>query len=222
VRPTVGPGEVVVGVDDLLGKNRAWAAFEVAKDPHFFARHEKGQNPRLLWIGCSDSRVPAEQVLACQPGEVFVHRNIANIVSYNDVNLTSVVQYAVENLKIEDIAVVGHYGCGGVKASCQEKVVGGYLGDWLMIAGWAKRFVEDKLKREGKERPSEEEFLQMVVEENVALQMMHLSALSVLRGQWEKTPGVPRIHGWIYDIRSGLIKVVDPRAANITVPGGEL
>ena len=197
-----------MALDDLLQRNRTWAAYQTALDPEFFARHANGQSPRILWIGCADSRVPGEQVLSCRPGELFVHRNIANIVSYNDVNLAAVVQYAVEHLKIQDIVVCGHYGCGGVRAACQEKVVGGYIGDWLMIAGWAKRWVEQRLKEENIARPSDDEFLDLVVEENVRLQIKHLSNLSMIREAWEHNPGAPRLHGWCYDIRSGHIKVV--------------
>lgn len=197
-----------MGLDDFLQRNRTWAAYQTALDPDYFTRHASGQNPRVLWIGCADSRVPGEQVLSCRPGELFVHRNIANIVSYNDVNLAAVVQYAVEHLKIQDIVVCGHYGCGGVRAACQDKVVGGYIGDWLMIAGWAKRWVEQRLAAEKLPRPSDEEFLDLVVEENVRLQIKHLSNLSMIREAWDHHAGVPRLHGWCYDIRSGHIKVV--------------
>ena len=205
-----------MGLDDLLERNRTWAAYMVAQDPEYFIRHAGGQRPRILWIGCADSRVPGEQVLSSRPGELFVHRNIANIVSYNDVNLAAVVQYAVEHLKVQDIVVCGHYGCGGVRAACQDRVVGGYIGDWLMIAGWAKRWVEERLKKEGKERLSDEDFLDLVVEENVRLQVKHLSALSMIREAWDHQPGVPRLHGWCYDIRSGHIKVIDETETGVT------
>ncbi|HEX2570991.1 MAG TPA: carbonic anhydrase [Polyangia bacterium] len=196
-------------LDDWLTKNREWAARMVAEDPDYFRRHVGGQKPRLLWIGCSDSRVLSEQIIGANPGELFVHRNIANIVSYNDVNLASVVQYAVEHLKVQDIVVCGHYGCGGVKAACEERVVSGYVGDWLMIAGWAKRWVEERLAQKGGPRPSEERFLQMVVEENVRLQVKHLSALSMVREAWERHAGFPRLHAWVYDIHTGHILQVD-------------
>ena len=202
-----------MGLDDLLQRNRTWAAYMVAQDPEYFIRHAGGQKPRILWIGCADSRVPGEQVLSARSGELFVHRNIANIVSYNDVNLAAVVQYAVEHLKVQDIVVCGHYGCGGIRAASQGKVVGGYIGDWALIAGWAKRWVEERLKKEGKERPSDEEFLDLVVEENVRLQGKHLSALAMIREAWGHEPGLARLHGWGYDIRSGHIKVLDDTGA---------
>jgi len=198
-----------VYLDDLLEKNRQWADEKVAEDPEFFRSRSQGQKPRLLWIGCADSRVPGEQLLGAQPGELFVHRNIANIVSYNDVNIAAVVQYAVAHLKVQDIVVCGHYGCGGIKAACDEKVVSGYVGDWLMIAGWAKRWVEERLAKNNTPRPSPEAFLQMVVEENVRLQVKHLSVLSMIREAWEKTPGIPRLHAWVYDIHTGHILVLN-------------
>lgn len=202
-----------MSIDDLLSQNRNWAETQIKADPAYFSRLQGGQSPRLLWIGCSDSRVPAEQVLGCQPGEIFVHRNIANVVAYNDVNIAAVLQYSIEHLKIPDIVICGHYGCGGVKASCQEQVVGGYIGDWLMITGWAKSWVTERLKKTGEPIPPEDEFLKLVVEENVRLQVKHLSMLSMVRGQWAKTPGAPRVHGWVYDIATGLIKVVEAGVA---------
>ena len=102
-----------VSLEDLLRRNRAWAAAQVAADPAFFTRLVVGQQPRLLWIGCSDSRVPAEQILDCGPGELFIHRNVANIVAYNDINIAAVIEYATKHLKIPDVVICGHYGCGG-------------------------------------------------------------------------------------------------------------
>jgi carbonic anhydrase len=198
-----------MAIEDLLKQNRDWAESQVRHDPDFFKRHQGGQSPRVLWIGCSDSRVPAEQVLGCEPGEIFVHRNIANVVAYNDVNIAAVLQYSIEHLKIPDIVVCGHYGCGGVKASCQENVVGGYIGDWLMITGWAKRWVVSRHEELKKPLPTGDEFLQLVVEENVRLQIKHLTMLSMVREQWQKTPGMPRLHGWVYDIGTGRIKVLE-------------
>jgi len=196
-----------MSVADLLERNRRWAEEQARRDPQFFARHIKGQHPRLLWIGCSDSRVPAEQVLECGPGEIFVHRNVANVVAYNDINIASVIQYAVEALQVPDIVVCGHYGCGGVKAACAEQIRTGYIGDWLMITAWAKRWVDERLGKK-KADLSEDEYLRLVVDENVRLQVKHLSDLSIIREAWHKTPDVPRLHGWCYDIATGLINVV--------------
>ena len=196
-----------MSLSDLLAQNRAWAAAQVATDPEYFSRMTHGQNPRVLWIGCSDSRVPAEQVLGCGPGDLFVHRNVANIVAYNDINIAAVVQYATHNLGIEDVVVCGHYGCGGIKAACAKEMPSGYIGDWLAIAGWAQRAVDARLAGAGTPLDGDD-YLRSVVEENVRLQLTHLSHLSVVRDRWSRTPGIPRLHGWVYDIGTGLVKPV--------------
>lgn len=196
-----------MALDDLLEKNRLWAAAQLARDPEFFARLAKGQQPRLLWIGCSDSRVPAEEILGCGPGELFVHRNVANIVAYNDINVAAVIEFALVNLKVPDIVVCGHYGCGGIKAACQPKLPASYLGDWLMIGARAKNIVDGRLGA-GAQEKDPDSYHREVVEENVRLQLEHLSNLTVVRRNWETTPGVPRLHGWVYDMATGLVKVV--------------
>jgi len=196
-------------LDDLLDRNRRWADARRAADPRFFARMLEGQQPRLLWIGCSDSRVPAEEILGCGPGDLFVHRNVANIVAYNDINIASVVQYAAVNLGIADIVVCGHYGCGGIQAACAATLPDGYLGDWLNIAGWARLAVDQGLERDG--RPvGADEYHRLVVEENVRLQIKHLSHLGLVRRQLAERPGSLRLHGWVYDIGTGLVKIVVP------------
>ena len=194
-------------LEDLLERNRAWAVRKLAHDPEFFRRHVAGQRPRLLLIGCSDSRVPAEEILDCGPGELFVHRNVANVVAYNDVNIASVLQYALEHLKVEDVVVCGHYMCGGVAAACAETLGDGYVADWLMITTWAKRWVDERLAASGA-TPTRDEYLRLVVEENVRLQVKHLSHLTMVRKSWQTTPGIPRLHGWVYDIANGHVKVV--------------
>jgi carbonic anhydrase len=190
-----------------LQRNREWAAQQVADDPEFFTRHTGGQKPTLLLIGCSDSRVPAEQILRCGPGELFVHRNVANVVAYNDINIAAVLQYAVETLRVPDIVVCGHYDCGGVAAACAEEIRTGYIGDWLMITAWAKRFVDQRLGPEASQMPRAD-YLRHVVEENVSLQVTHLSHLSIIRDARRLDPASPRLHGWVYDLSTGLIKVV--------------
>jgi len=195
-------------LNDLLEKNRAWAAAQLARDPAFFSRLAQGQSPRLLWIGCSDSRVPAEELLGCGPGELFVHRNVANIVAYNDINIASVIEFALTTLRIPDIVVCGHTGCGGIRAACQDRLPASYIGDWLQIAARARAKVEERLG--DAPRPGEEAFLRLVVEENVRLELEHLSNLTVVRRQWDETPGIPRLHGWVYDMSSGLVNVVTP------------
>lgn len=198
-----------MSLSDLLAQNRDWAAALVARDPEYFARLAQAQHPRLLVIGCSDSRVPVESLLGCGPGEVFVHRNVANIVAYNDINIAAVVQYATRNLAVPDVVVFGHYGCGGIKAACAKERPSGYIGDWLAIAGWAQRAVDARLAAEGW-TPDDASYHRLVVEENVRLQLTHLSHLSVLRDLWAQTPGVPRLHGWVYDLETGLVKVLVP------------
>jgi carbonic anhydrase len=194
---------------DLLRQNREWAAAQLASDPEFFARHVRGQHPRVLVIGCSDSRVPIDVVLGCGPGELFVHRNVANIVAYNDVNIASVIEYALGPLAIRDIVVCGHYGCGGIRAACQPVLPDSYLGDWLMIASWAKRTVDQEVAQWAA-APDEAAYHRLVVEQNVRLQLTHLSHLTVVRRQWTATPGLPRLHGWAYDLETGLVNIVTP------------
>ena len=201
-----------MSLSDLLEKNRAWAAAQLARDPQFFARLAHGQSPRLLWIGCSDSRVPAEELLGCGPGELFVHRNVANIVAYNDINVAAVIEYALTVLRVPDIVVCGHYGCGGIRAACQAKLPASYVGDWLMIAHRAKTMVDARLASDGARPADEDAYLRIVVEANVRLQLEHLGNLTVVRRQWDETPGVPRLHGWVYDLATGLVNAV---------PGGD-
>jgi carbonic anhydrase len=202
-------------MEKLLERNRQWAQRQLDHDPEFFQRHVSGQRPRVLIIGCSDSRVPAEQIVDCGPGELFVHRNVANVVAYNDVNLASVLQYAIERLKVEDVVVCGHYECGGVAAACSDSLGDGYLADWLMITSWARRSVDLSLKRDGLSL-SVRDFLRRVVEQNVRLQIEHLAHLTMVRRSWQVSPGLPRLHGWVYDIATGLISVV---TGPITGPG---
>jgi carbonic anhydrase len=202
-------------LDELLARNRAWAEARVRTDPDYFARLVKGQVPRLLWIGCSDSRVPAEHILDCGPGELFIHRNVANIVAYNDINVASVIQYATEVLSVPDIVVCGHYGCGGIDAACSAKPHRGYVGDWLSIAARSWTDVRDRLADEKRDVPRAE-LLRLVVEDNVRLQIGHLRRLSVVRQCWDRTPGIPRLHGWVYDLATGLVKVLED--GRVTAP----
>jgi carbonic anhydrase len=196
-----------MSLSDLLAQNRAWAAAQVARDPDYFDRMTRGQHPRVLWIGCADSRIPGEQVLGLGPGDLFVHRNVANIVAYNDINISAVIQFATQTLGIADIVVCGHYGCGGIRAACAREHPSGYIGDWLAIAAWAQRTVDARLAASGGELDYEA-YLRLVVEENVRLQLTHLAHLSVVRDQWSRTPGTPRLHGWVYDIGTGLVKAM--------------
>jgi carbonic anhydrase len=206
-----------MSLEDLLRRNQGWAAAQVEADPAFFTRQMSGQKPRMLWIGCADSRVPAERILDCGPGELFIHRNVANIVAYNDINIAAVVQYATQQLAVPDIVVCGHYECGGVAAACSGRDLGGYIGDWLFITEGARREVDRQLAAAGREA-APDEYLRLVVEQNVRLQMSHLRRLSVIRQSWARTPGVPRLHGWVYDMATGLIKVIVDGSASGSAP----
>jgi carbonic anhydrase len=198
-----------MALNDLLEKNRRWAAAQLARDPAFFSRHETGQHPRFLAIGCSDSRVPIEEVLDVGPGEVFVHRNVANIVAYNDINISAVIEFALTVLRVPDIVVCGHYGCGGIRAACQDRLPASYVGDWLMIAQRSKVVVDQRLAARSVPPPAADAYLRLVVEQNVRLQLEHLAHLTVVRRQWDETPGIPRLHGWVYDLHTGLVNTLD-------------
>jgi len=197
-----------MSLDDLLERNRRWADARRARDPEFFARLAAGQQPRLLWIGCSDSRVPAEEIMGCGPGELFVHRNVANIVASNDINIAAVIQYATANLGVPDIVVCGHYGCGGIQAACAATPPEGDLGAWLAMAGRARRAVDQALEQGSP--PAVEEYQRRVVEENVRLQIRHLSELAPVRRRLAEGPDALRLHGWVYDLGTGLVKIVVP------------
>ena len=192
---------------DLLDRNRRWADARRARDPEFFQRLALGQQPRLLWIGCSDSRVPAEEILGCGPGELFVHRNVANIVADHDLNLAAVLQYATDNLRIADVVVCGHYGCGGIQAACAETPPAGELGEWLAVARRARLAVDRGLEGAAP-AVGPEEYHRRVVEENVCLQVQRLARLDVIRRRRTEPHGAPRLHGWAYDIATGLVKIV--------------
>ena len=186
--------------EELLGNNQEWAAERLAKDPDFFKRLSAVQNPDILWIGCSDSRVPANQITGLQPGEVFVHRNIANIVPREDVNSASVIQYAVTALNIRHIVVCGHYGCGGVEAA---------LGDQLEdpLEFWVEhiRRIRQEHMAEMDALPSRDEKWRRLCELNVLSQVQNIARVRPVRGAWEQGQ-LLAIHGWIYDLSDGLLK----------------
>ncbi len=187
-------------VDQLLLHNRAWAAEQLAEDPTVFTRHVDGQKPAFLWIGCSDSRVAPDQFTQAQPGGLFVHRNIANLVQHDDANLMAVIDFAVGTLGVDQLVVCGHYGCGGVKAALDGPPPGP-VGDWLAHA----RHVYDAHAAEIDAIGDAEARHNRLVECNVRDQLLHLA----------RTPTVSRafaagrdlkLHGWVYDLRDGLIK----------------
>jgi carbonic anhydrase len=183
----------------LLEKNRVWAAKMVMEDPEFFERLADQQSPKVLWIGCSDSRVPANQITGLQPGEVFVHRNIANVVGHTDFNLLSVLQFAVDLLKIEHVIVCGHYGCGGVKAAL-ENSRNGLVDNWLRhIQNLARRREEELAELNPEDR------CDRLCEINVIAQAENLSRTTIIQDAWAKGQRVD-IHSWIYRLKDGRLK----------------
>lgn len=184
----------------LIDNNRKWVAEKTENDPEYFNRLSKGQSPPLLWIGCSDSRVPANEITGTQPGEVFVHRNIANMVIHSDMNMLSVLDYAVNVLKVRHIIVCGHYGCGGVKAAMGNAHIG-------LIDNWI-RHIKDVYRLHSTELDiikDEEERFSRFVEVNVQEQVMDLAKTSIVQGAWNNGQEL-WIHGWVYDIHDGLVK----------------
>lgn len=184
---------------DLLERNRQWAQTIRGRDPEFFSRLASQQDPKFLWIGCSDSRVPATQITDVDPGQIFVHRNIANIAHPTDVNLMSVLEYAVDVLKVEDILVVGHYGCGGVKASLQGRLPG--IADfWLESLRELRRTHAAELERLEGERLEDR-----LGELNVMAQVESLSHSGIVHGAWARGQKLS-LHGWIYSLADGIIR----------------
>jgi carbonic anhydrase len=183
---------------DLLARNRAWSAHVLSRDPQFFSRLENQQAPRFLWIGCSDSRVPSTQITDVDPGEIFVHRNVANLAHPTDVNLMSVLEYAVDVLKVEEILVVGHYGCGGVKASLGR--LPGIADFWLESLRDLRRDRAAEL-----EGLSGTELENRLCELNVEAQVVALSHSGILVSAWERGQKIS-IHGWVYTLGDGIIR----------------
>ena len=182
----------------LLENNRNWARGVVAADPEFFARLARQQTPQFLWIGCSDSRVPANQIIDMAPGEVFVHRNIANVVVHTDLNCLSVIQFAVDVLKVKHILVVGHYGCGGVHASLHGKRVG-------LADNWLRHVTDVADKHSGcLANAHESERHDRLCELNVIEQVQNVCLTTIVRDAWARGQELS-VHGWVYSLRNGLV-----------------
>lgn len=195
----------------LLLENKLWAKNHQEKDDLYFEDMSKGQNPDFLWIGCSDSRVPANEITNTHPGEMFVHRNIANLVVNTDLNLLSVLQYAVEQLHVKHIIVCGHYGCGGVKASLSHQSLG-LMNKWLRNIKDIYRFHEDEFKA----IPNEDDRVDLLCELNVMEQVQNLSKTSIIQRAWKKYQA-PSLHGWIYGLKDGLIKPLCSMDSNSSI-----
>lgn len=186
----------------LFDSNRAWAAEVKRKHPEFFSQLSKQQAPEYLWIGCSDSRVPANQIVRLPPGEVFVHRNIANVVVHTDLNCLSVIQYAVEVLKVRHIVVCGHYGCSGIKAALEDEEHG-LIDNWLRHIKDVARIHAKKLK--GLAQSAKQDLL---CELNVIEQVSNVCNSTVVKKAWKADADLT-VHGWVYGINDGILKDLD-------------
>ncbi len=184
----------------LFAKNRHWADDQRARDPDFFSRLASQQRPRYMWIGCSDSRVPANEIIGLPPGEVFVHRNIANVVVHSDLNCLSVLQFAIDVLQVRDVIVCGHYGCAGVGAALSEDRTG--LSDnWLMHVRDVARTHRPLIEK----LPSPTARQNRLAELNVLSQLANVCHTTVVRDAWARGQELS-IHGWIYDVEDGLLR----------------
>jgi len=192
----------------LFDMNRAWADEVKQTNPDFFTQLSRQQAPEYLWIGCSDSRVPANQIVRLPPGEVFVHRNIANVVVHTDLNCLSVIQYAVDVLKVKHIVVCGHYGCGGIKAS-MEKTEHGLIDNWLRHIKDVSRFNAEKLEGlEGEER------VDRLCELNIVEQVRNVCNTTIVKRAWRAGSELS-VHGWIYSIENGILKDLETSVSSL-------
>ena len=189
----------MIPVETLLQNNRAWAAERVRRDPTFFTRLAKQQAPEFLWIGCSDSRVPANEIVGLDPGELFVHRNVANLVVHTDLNCLSVLQVAVDVLKVKHVIVCGHYGCGGIRAAL-ENDSHGLIDNWL-------RHVQDVARAHDvslSSSPDLDARVDTLCELNVIDQVRNVAGTTIVQDAWRRGHEV-ELHGWIYGLKDGLI-----------------
>src|SRR5690349_10510682 len=190
----------MLNLADLIDNNRRWAAGIERREPGFFDRLSRQQAPRYLWIGCADSRVPANEIVGLMPGELFVHRNVANLVVHSDLNCLSVLQYAVEVLKVEHVMVCGHYGCGGVQAAWRGASLG-LIDNWLRhVRDVAEKYADDIAAR-----PNEETRVDRLCELNVIEQVLHVARTTIVQDAWRRGQALT-LHGWAYRLQSGLLK----------------
>ncbi len=187
----------------LFHKNKKWVESKISKDPAYFRHMAEAQDPYYLWIGCSDSRVPANEIVGLEPGELFVHRNVANLFPHTDFNCLSVLEYAVDLLKIQHVIVCGHYGCGGVKAAMEDHQLG-LVDNWLRNI----RDVYWRFKEELEKIPDQEERYRRLVELNVMQQVHNVCHTTIVQGAWTRGQKL-WIHGWVYDLNTGILKDLD-------------
>ncbi|HVA54174.1 MAG TPA: carbonate dehydratase [Gammaproteobacteria bacterium] len=185
---------------EIFANNRAWAGDVTRRQPGFFKRLAEQQNPKYLWIGCSDSRVPANEIMGLMPGEVFVHRNVANVVVHTDLNCLSVIQYAVDVLKVQHIIVCGHYGCGGIQAAWRGTQLG-LIDNWLRHVQDVSKLHHDKLT----ELKAEEQQLDKLCDLNVLEQAKHVCWTTIVQDAWARGQSLS-VHGWVYGLRDGLLR----------------
>lgn len=183
----------------ILDNNKKWVENKLAISPDYFKNLADGQNPPLLWIGCSDSRVPANEIIGAEPGEVFVHRNIANMVVHSDMNMLSVLDYAVNALKVKHVIVCGHYGCGGVKAAMENNSIG-IIDNWIRHIKDVYRFHQQELDA----IENEKERFNKFVEINVKEQVMDLAKTSIVQNAWKNGQELT-LHGWVYGLNDGYV-----------------
>lgn len=186
--------------NQLLENNKNWVAGKLASDPDYFKKLSIGQRPPVLWIGCADSRVPANEIIGAEPGEVFVHRNIANMVVHSDMNMLSVLDYAVTVLQVKHIIVCGHYGCGGVQAAMTNMHIG-LIDNWIRHIKDVYRFHRDELDSIADPKLRFDRFVEL----NVVEQVLDLGKTSIVQSAWERGQEL-HIHGWVYDLSEGLVR----------------
>lgn len=185
---------------NILKRNKAWAASRLKDDPDYFKRLVEQQEPDVLWIGCSDSRVAANVITATEPGELFVHRNIANLVVPTDINVLSVLEYAVTKLEVKHVIVCGHYGCGGVQAAVGQQNLG-LINNWLRNIEDVYRLHRDELTAINDEKQR----IDRLVEKNVEEQVLNLAKTSIIQSSWQHRK-LPVLHGWVYGLETGLLR----------------
>lgn len=195
--------EAMRKLKNLFQNNKEWVESKISKNPDYFRHMSEAQDPKYLWIGCSDSRVPANEIVGLEPGELFVHRNVANLFPHTDFNCLSVLEYAVDLLKIQHVIVCGHYGCGGVKAAMEDHQMG-LVDNWLRNI----RDVSARYKDDLEKIPDQAERYNRLVELNVLQQVLNVCHTTIVQGAWQRGQFL-WVHGWVYDLETGFLKDLD-------------